>query len=135
MIITVKIYPYIWNLTKFSGIIYQKNINYVYVVMLDALGTIQYGIVVSVIVIQITLNDCLYKSHHDYSKYIYCNFYFLSYITMTSEDLWLAGIGLIGIWFLVMLFWIFVQPFAWLGFGILCLWIALTILWLATRNK
>ena len=77
MIITVKIYPYIWNLMKFSGIIYQKNINYVYVVMLDALETIQYGIVVNVIVIQILLNDYLYKSHHDYSKYIYCNFYFL----------------------------------------------------------
>lgn len=78
MIIIIKTYPYIWNLMKFSGIIYQKNINYAYVVMLDALGTIQYGIVVNVIVIQILLNDYLYKSHHDYSKYIYCNFYFLS---------------------------------------------------------
>lgn len=68
MIIIVKIYPYIWNLMKFSGIIYQKNINYVYVVMLDALETIQYGIVVNVIVIQILLNDYLYKSHHDYSN-------------------------------------------------------------------
>lgn len=71
---------------KLSGMIYQKNINYVYVVMLDILETIQYGIVVNVNAIQILLNDYLYKSHHDYSKYIYCNFYILPLIQMKHID-------------------------------------------------